>query len=442
MITLPFMKGKKVVVLGLGKTGRSVVDALTKSGCNVIAFDDKTVPYNGEELGNIDALVVSPGVPFFWPKIHPLVRAAKDKLIPVISDLDLFSAVNTKPIIGITGTNGKSTVTALTGHILKENGYNVEVGGNFGNPILSLNENADVFVLELSSYQLELSVNPKINVAVSLNITPDHLHRHGGMAGYITAKQKIFSRSNFDVIGVDDEHSKIISEFLEEVGHKVLRISGNRLDDGIIGWGGDKLYDFSNSEKGFICSTTEYLEGNHNKQNIAATYAALKSFGLTKEQFLKGLNSFKGLEHRQEIVCKEIAPALVINDSKATNADAVEQAFLRFSDKNIIWIAGGLPKEGGISSLQKYFGSIKKAFLIGQAENEFYDLLVKNDVESEKCTELKIAVQKALSEAANSPNAVVLFSPACASFDQFKSFEERGRIFKEYVREFLENGVN
>lgn len=442
MISLPFMKGKNVVVLGLGKTGMSVVDSLAKSGCNVVAFDDKTAPYNGEELGDVDALVVSPGVPFCWPKMHPLVRAAKDKLIPVISDFDLFSSVNTKPIIGITGTNGKSTVTALTGHILKENGYNVEVGGNFGNPILSLNENADIFVLELSSYQLELSANPKTSVAVLLNITPDHLHRHGGMAGYITAKQKIFSRCNFDVIGVDDEHSKIMSEFLKEIGHNVLQISGCSLEDGIIGWEENSLYDFSNSEKAFVCTTTECLEGNHNKQNIAATYAALKSFGLSKEQFLKGLSSFKGLEHRQEIVCKNISTVQIINDSKATNADAVEQAFLRFLNKEILWIAGGLPKEGGISSLQKYFGSIKKSFLIGQAENEFYDLLIKNNVDSEKCTELKNAVQKALSEADNLPNAVVLFSPACASFDQFKSFEERGRIFKEYVREFLENGVN
>lgn len=438
MIQLPFIKDKTFAVLGLGKTGRSVVDALENSGNKVIIFDDKNCEFDGSAvLPKIDALIVSPGVAFSWPEMHPLVRYARANLIPVFSDLDLFFSAVDKPVIGITGTNGKSTTTALIWHILKENGYNVDVGGNFGVPVLEMSNNADVYVIELSSYQLELSTNLNCYISVLLNITPDHLHRHGGMYGYVAAKEKIFLNSKINVISLDDDYCMKIYDFINKVD--TIKISGLNSKVADIGWVGDSLYDFKNKQ--FICSTTRYLEGTHNKQNIAAGYAALSKFGISINEFKKGLESFHGLEHRQEIVVNNAVNFLIINDSKATNADAVEQAFLRFKDLDILWIVGGRQKEGGILSLKKYFHLISKAFLIGESQEEFYELLQENKVKSQKCDILEVAVKEALLSAKEFNNPVILFSPACASFDQFKSFEERGELFKKYVEGFLKNGI-
>ena len=432
MIRLDFYKNKHVGVLGLGKTGKSAVDALKFSGAEVSVYDDK-LDNDIESVKKLDALVVSPGIHLQWPHKHPIVDIAQRCAIPVLSDLDLFLQHVNRKNICITGTNGKSTTTALIGHIFETVGE-TSVGGNIGCPILSLPENSEYYVFELSSYQLEASNILGLDTAILLNITPDHLTRHGGMTGYITAKQKIFMNFNeksHAIIGVDDSHCEKIYEFLKGIGHPdVVPISGNVVPQGGIGWENDKLIDDRFGQREVICEKIESFSGNHNYQNIAASYAACVENGVSKDVFLSRLHTFKGLAHRQELIA-EINGVKYINDSKATNADSVEQALKRFD--NVIWILGGRPKEDGIESLIKYFKKIRFAYLIGEAAEAWSKLLTANGVANEISGTLDKAVLASSKKAEELGADIVLLSPACASFDQFKDFEERGDKFRQFV---------
>lgn len=431
-------KNKSVAVLGYGVTGKSVVKALESANADIYILDDNKIdsPYFDREIDwrKIDALVVSPGIHTSW-NMHPIVAEARKFSIPVTNDIAMFQrCMDLSKIIGVTGTNGKSTTTAIIHHVLNQK-FPAELGGNYGVPALTLSENAKAFVLEISSYQLETIDMFPASVSILLNITPDHLTRHGGLAGYIATKQKIFAfpncRDSLAVIGVDDKYCRDVYEYLlREKAYSAIPISGQYVPEAGIGWDGDEMVDNCEGANVRICSSHPLLDGAHNRQNIAAAYAACcrSRFGILKSEFDEALRSFKGLEHRQEFV-RDLNGVKYINDSKATNADAVEQALKRFS--NVIWILGGRPKEGGIKSLEPYFDRIKYAFLIGEAAEEFHHFLNQNYVGNEIVGDLEKAVQRArnISEAGD----IVLLSPACASFDQFKDFEERGRQFKEMV---------
>ena len=460
MIPITEYAGKDVAVYGLGRTGLSAAKALKAGGARVHAWDDNEetrakAEAAGIALSDINkrdwqtfaALVLSPGIPYKYPQPHRLVRMAEMTGVPVIGDMELFArAVQALPerarpkIVGITGTNGKSTTTALIGHILKQAGRDVRVGGNIGTGVLdlaALHSNA-VYVLEMSSYQLDLVKSLRCDVAVFMNLSPDHLDRHGGMDGYQAAKMRIFqnqTEKDVAVIGFDDVYTQSIAIGLSAKGpQKVVQISSTyTLGKGISAVDG-RLYDNQSGKAEFVGKLDECpaLLGRHNYQNAAAAYAACRALGLDPGTIMAGLRSFPGLAHRMEAV-GEIDGIRFINDSKATNAQAAEQALRSF--KNIYWIAGGVPKAEGIAPLAPLFPNITKAYLIGQAEDVFAATL-HGKVASQVCGALDRAVEAAYrdAKAAGEPGAVVLLSPACASFDQFKDYEQRGDAFRRLVQ--------
>lgn len=426
---------KNFGVVGFGQTGRSIVRFLENSEANIFLFDDKIIdnPYyqNSENFNwkKLDFLVVSPGIHLWWD-IHPAVQQARKFMIPIINDLDLFQPQIHGKIMAVTGTNGKSTTTALIHHIFRKK-FKTEIGGNFGKPVLDLPKNSDFYALELSSYQLESCNLLGFDTAILLNVTPDHLTRHGGMAGYVATKQKIFANHKTNstaIVGIDDDYCRHVLDFIHYP--KVIKISGKEVPENGVGWHENNLIDNRENQFKIVGKNVPALDGNHNRQNIAATYAACVENGIEPEIFAEELATFSGLEHRQEFI-KSINGALYVNDSKATNADSVEQALNRF--ENIIWILGGRPKEDGIESLRPYFSKIKFAFLIGEAAEKWHEFLDENHVANEIVFDLKNAVKKSHKIAREKD--VVLLSPACASFDQFKSFEDRGEQFKKFVEE-------
>ncbi len=346
-------------------------------------------------------------------------------------------------VVGITGTNGKSTTTALIGHILKEAGRDVRVGGNIGTGVLDLaplHSNA-IYVLELSSYQLDLVKSLRCNVAVMLNLSPDHLDRHGGMDGYQAAKMRIFQNQtpqDVAVIGFDDLYTQSMAIGLSASGpQKVTQISSTyTLGKGVSAVEG-RLYDNMGGKAEFIGKLEDCpaLQGRHNFQNAAAAYAACRALGLDPSTIMAGLKTFPGLAHRMENV-GAIEGVRFVNDSKATNAQAAEQALRSF--KNIYWIAGGVPKAEGIAPLASCFPNVTKAYLIGQAEETFATTL-HGKVEAQKCGTLERAIDAAFRDARASGDAspVVLLSPACASFDQFKDYEHRGDVFRDFVKSMM-----
>lgn len=426
---------KNFGVVGFGQTGQSIVRFLENFGANIFLFDDKVIdnPYyqNAKNFDwkKLDFLVVSPGIHLWWD-VHLAVQQARKFMIPVINDLDLFQKQTHGKIVAVTGTNGKSTTTALIHYIFRKK-FQTEIGGNFGKPVLDLPKNSDFYTLELSSYQLESCNLLGFDTAILLNVTPDHLTRHGGMAGYVAAKQKIFANPNQNstaIVGIDDDYCRHILDFV--CYPKVVKISGKKVPENGIGWHGNKLIDNRENQFKIVGKNIPALDGDHNRQNIAAAYAACIENGIEPEIFAERLATFSGLEHRQEFV-KSINGAQYVNDSKATNADSVEQALKRF--ENIIWILGGRPKEDGIESLRPYFSKIKFAFLIGEAAKKWHEFLDKNHVANEVVFTLESAVKKSYKIVREKD--VVLLSPACASFDQFKSFEDRGEQFKKFVEE-------
>jgi UDP-N-acetylmuramoylalanine--D-glutamate ligase len=452
MIVVDSFRGRPVGVLGLAKSGRAAAQALAAGGAEVLAWDDNAkvrealaseVPLcdlTAADWREIPALVLSPGIPHSFPEPHPAVVGARKAGAEIIGDLELLARAQPDArYIGITGTNGKSTTTALIGHILATAGRRVEVGGNLGTPALSFAPlgRDGTYVIEASSFQLELVTSLAFDIAVLLNITPDHLDRHGDMAGYVAAKRHIFARQDGKaaaIIGVDDAICRDLCEELRRGPARVVPISvlqpvagGVYVDQG---W----LVDATGAAPTRVLdlALAERLPGTHNWQNACAAYAAARACGIDATT---AICSFPGLAHRQELV-GTINGIRYINDSKATNADATEKALLCYPA--IYWIAGGLPKAGGITPLAPYFGRLRHAFLIGRATEEFAETL-DGSVPFTRCGDLATAVTAASEKARRDgvPGAVVLLSPACASYDQFKNFEERGDRFRELARALI-----
>lgn len=453
MILTPRYAGERVVVVGLGKSGLSAATALRASGADVQVWDDtpaqlqegtargfKVFDNSETALDGIHTVVWSPGIPHTFPKAHPLATRARAANITLACDVDLLVEAQTDAtVIGITGTNGKSTTTALIAHIFGHAGRKAAAGGNIGIPALELEPLGldGTYVLELSSYQLELTPHLHCNTAVLLNITADHLDRHGGLEGYIAAKRRIFAGQRpprTAIIGIDDSHGEALCAALRDDGvHAVVPVSAKRTVSGGVYVQDGKLVDAAGSTPRVVTDlrTIERLPGTHNWQNAAAAAAAAAAHGLSHDDIVTGLQTFPGLKHRQELVSKA-GNVSFVNDSKATNADAAEKALLCYD--NIYWIAGGLAKEGGIASLAPLFPRIRHAFLIGEAANDFAGIL-KGKVPFALYKDLETAIEEAGETALNDnlPNATVLLSPACASFDMFKNFEERGDRFRREV---------
>jgi len=456
MIEAVMYKGQHVAVFGLGKSGMSTVRSLVNGKAHVYAYDDSqdmreqlsacqlqhvyvTDPTSWD-WKKMAALVLSPGIPLFYPTPHPVVKQAQAVHCPIISDNEvLYAACPAASYVGITGTNGKSTTTSLIYHLLHQAGHQTQIGGNIGIPVLSLNpmKAPGIFVLELSSYQLDLSNKMHCEVGVILNVTPDHLDRHNTMQEYITAKQRIFrhqTSGNKAIIGVDDAYGVAMVEALktQSGGGLVIPISSRKRQPGGVSVLEGVIYDDMVSPKTIPIGTVDHLKGEHNAQNIAAAYAAVKHFGIGDGQFIAGLRSFVGLDHRMQYM-GVLGNVTFYNDSKATNADATAKA-LTVSD-HVFWIAGGQAKAGGITSLESYFPHVKHAYLIGDAQEDFARTL-EGKVAYTKSGTLEKAVEQATRAAMASAyrDAVVLLSPACASFDQFQNFMVRGERFGALVQ--------
>lgn len=444
MIVCRSKSGKCLFVMGLGLSGLATVEALVAGGAIVIAWDDREdrradaarlgarieAPDQADWTG-IDALVLSPGIPHTHPAPHPAAAHAKAAGVAIIGDVELLLAECPQAkIVAITGTNGKSTTTALIGHIFKAAGKQAEVGGNLGTPVLSFAPlDADgTYILELSSYQLELTPSLAPDIAILLNISPDHLDRHGGLAGYIAAKQRIFAHQTAGataIVGIDDADSSAIADTLAQV----IRISGRDNEAADIRSAGTRLVESDRTLHDLAAART--LPGTHNHQNAAAAFAACRAAGIVENVIAEAINSFPGLAHRQELVA-ECGGVRYVNDSKATNADATERALGCYEP--IYWVAGGLAKEGGIAPLKPYFARIRHAFLIGEAAANFGETL-GDAVPHTSCGTLDKAVAAAhqMAKAEHLDGATLLLSPAAASWDQFDNFEQRGDRFRTQV---------
>ena len=461
MIAAKSYLGKKVAVMGLARSGQSAAEALKAGGAEVIAWDDDAKKcretallginisdLTKEDFTNIDALILSPGIPHSYPKPHVVAKKAKRANTPIIGDIEIFVKNFVEPrIIGITGTNGKSTTTALVGHIMRCAGLPVEIGGNIGLPVLGFENTLDAGyqVLELSSYQLELTPSLRCEIAVILNISPDHLDRHGGMDGYKAAKLKIMEslpENAIAIIGVDDPESIGIAKWLTENEHKNLRvtpISGLIVPENGVGVLDGNIVNNINCENEVVISLQDntILPGAHNWQNIAAGTAVALTLGISNNVIKNAISSFPGLPHRQELV-GTFNSLTFINDSKATNADATARALSCY--ESIYWILGGQSKEGGICLLSKFFPKIRHAFLIGECSEEFADVL-KGVVKYTNCGTIQKAIETIKNDIPSIYNdkVVILLSPAAASFDQFESYEARGDAFRLLIEEKILN---
>jgi UDP-N-acetylmuramoylalanine--D-glutamate ligase len=453
MIPLGMLPDRPYAVLGLGRSGRAAARALLASRRTVLCWDDSQtvrdaaaseglpiVDLNTCELDDMAALVLSPGIPHTFPEPHPIVARVRAAGIDVIGDIELlFRAQPQATYVGITGTNGKSTTTALVSHILAAAGAEIRFGGNLGPPVLDFEPagSKSIYVLELSSYQLELTPNVALNVAMLLNISPDHLGRHGGMDGYIAAKRRIFAGAPSGataVVGVDDPHCRNVRASLgQQRRHRILVVSGQRRVCGGVYAQGGLLWDSIDGAPKPVLRLSEAraLPGEHNGQNAAAAYAAVRSLGVDGDLAAKAILDFPGLAHRQERIA-EVAGITYVNDSKATNGDAAARALSSYD--NIYWIAGGRPKEDGLAAVDPWLGRIRHAFLIGEAEETFARVL-EGKIALSRCGTLDRAFAAARSMAAADQldRPVVLLSPACASFDQFPNFEARGEAFRTMV---------
>ena len=453
MIPAQAFANKKVALFGLGGSGRATAHALKEGGADVLAWDDNpesvvkaaetgiaTGDLRGADWSGFASFVLSPGVPLTHPKPHWTVELARGAGVEIIGDIELFARERTArapdaPFIAITGTNGKSTTTALTAHILSDAGRDTQMGGNIGRAVMTLDppQAGRHYVVECSSYQIELapSVNP--TAGMLLNLTPDHLDRHGTMQHYASIKERLVAGSDTAIVGVDDVFCTQIADRLERAGKDVIRISKRLpLTDGLFA-DGTNLMQADHGRFSRIATLEDIgsLRGQHNAQNALAAIAACMKVGLSPREIQSGLDSFPGLAHRMEQVARK-DHVLFVNDSKATNADAAAPALSSFA--RIYWIAGGLPKEGGIEPLRSFFPRIAKAYLIGEAAPGFSATLGET-VPYEISGTLDSAVEHAAADAARdeSGEVVVLLSPACASFDQFKNFEVRGDAFRAAV---------
>lgn len=454
MIAVSGFKGSRVAVFGLGGSGLATARALAAGGAVPVCFDDgeagreaarkaglTVADLRQEDWSQFAALVLAPGVPLTHPQPHWSVELAREHGVEVIGDVELFLRERRRtapdaPLVAITGTNGKSTTTALISHILTSAGRDAQMGGNIGVPILELAAPAPsrIHVIECSSYQIDLAPSLDPSVGILLNITPDHLDRHGTLEHYASVKERLIAGSRLAVVGVDDALSAAIADRAERSGTPVRRISARHPVAGGIHAEGSVLWlDEGGAQSVFVdLAPILSLRGAHNAQNACAAIAACRALGLSSDEIRAGFASFPGLAHRMEMVARA-GRVLFVNDSKATNADAAERALASYS--RIYWIAGGRAKAGGIESLRPWFGRIAKAYLIGEAADDFAATLTGH-VETQMSGTLDAAVAAAARDASRDGAAepVVLLSPACASFDQFPNFEARGRAFAEAVR--------
>ena len=457
MIPITVFAGRKVAVFGLGKSGLLSAGALIKGGADVVVYDDNekmrtdaaSAGLTVQNLHEIDwsdiaALVLAPGVPLTHPTPHWTVQLAHKAEVEIIGDIELFCRERAKsgahcPLIAITGTNGKSTTTALTAHLVEAAGRDAQMGGNIGVPVLALAPFAEnrVYVLEVSSYQIDLAPSLRATVGVLLNVSEHHLDRHGTMENYAALKTLLpasIEHGGTAVIDVDDRWTRSGADRIERAGRKVVRVSVEApLRDGYYAEGTHIL----RATAGKAHAVAELagigsLRGKHNAQNAACAIAACVAIGIDLPSIQKGLVTFPGLAHRMQQVGRK-GPILYVNDSKATNADSAAKALGSFHD--IYWIAGGKPKTGGITSLAEFFPRIRKAYLIGEAAAEFARTL-DGKVDYEIVEVMSGAVDAATrdAEAAGLKEPVVLLSPACASFDQYPNFEVRGTAFTDLVR--------
>jgi UDP-N-acetylmuramoylalanine--D-glutamate ligase len=443
VIPIPHEPGRPIAVLGLGKSGLTAARALAASGAEVWAWDDDPAKRTALAMTNLydcdwsrpSALVLSPGIPHRFPKPHPVAAKAVAAGCPLIGEVELlFRAQPRARYVGITGTNGKSTTTALIGHVLARAGRRVEIGANLGTPAVALAALGEdgIYVLEMSSYQLELVPSARFDIAVLLNITPDHLDRHGGMAGYAAAKARIFQHQrpqDWAIIGIDDEPSRRIRRELAPQHVAAIAIGRDAPSSITVR---DAILRDETGRAVMDLSTAPALPGPHNWQNAAAAFAAARALGLSGNEITAGLTSYPGLAHRQELIAEQKGVRFV-NDSKATNADATAKALACYDA--IYWILGGRPKETGLDGLEPFYARIARAYLIGEAAADFERRLKSHGVATRACGTLDRAVVAAADDAVaeHRPGAVVLLSPAAASFDQFANFEERGQRFRRLV---------
>lgn len=426
--------GKKpVAVYGLGLSGLSSVEALAAAKARVLAWDESDekrtaaaqagatlVNFAQEGFGGAEILVLSPGVPYTHNP-HPVVQRAQREGIAIIGDVEiLHRAQHGRETIGVTGTNGKSTTTALIAHILRACGKDVMVGGNIGKPVLgqALPSTGGLIVLEISSYQIDLCPEFRPDIGVLLNIAPDHLDRHGTIEQYAAVKARMLEGANTAICSIDDKYTKEIA-----AAHRAIEVTLK--DDALMA----RLPDVAT------------LKGSHNKQNMMAAFYACRACGCAEADILEAMKTYPGLPHRQFPV-RSINGVVYINDSKATNVSSAATALETY--RHIYWIVGGQAKEGGLSGLEPYMDRIHKAFLIGAAAEEFSQWMEANKVPHSVCGTLDIAVLEAHAAVQKNRGApggagVVLLSPACASWDQFKNFEHRGQVFEELVNNLPED---
>jgi UDP-N-acetylmuramoylalanine--D-glutamate ligase len=456
VIAITTLAGKKVAVFGLGASGLASASALLAGGADVIAFDDDAASVAKASAGGIPtsdlhnadwsklaALVLAPGVPLTHPSPHWVVQLAGKAAVQVIGDIELFCRERRHhapqaPFVAVTGTNGKSTTSALIAHLAASASMDAQLGGNIGTAILSLEppRPSRVHVIECSSYQIDLAPSLDPSVGILINLTEDHLDRHGTMANYAAVKERLVAgvpHEGSAVIGVDDDWCRQIAGRLEQAGKQVKRISVRcKLSDGLY-LDNNRIMRANSAEASPIAELGGIgsLRGLHNAQNAACATAAALALGIDPPAIQAGLRSFPGLPHRMEEVGRRRAVHFV-NDSKATNADSAAQALACFAD--IFWIAGGRPKTGGIESLRSFFPRIRKAYLIGEAADQFAATLadtVPHEITGTLDKALAAAARDAAASSAAEP--VVLLSPACASFDQYRNFEIRGDAFRALV---------
>jgi UDP-N-acetylmuramoylalanine--D-glutamate ligase len=448
--------GKTVAVFGLGGSGLASCHALKEGGAEVIAGDDNadniaraaqagfiTADLRSVSWNNFAALILTPGAPLTHPAPHWSVLLAREAGVEVIGDIELFCRERRRhspdaPFVAITGTNGKSTTTALIAHLMKVAGYDSQMGGNIGTAILSLQppRKGRVHVIEMSSYQIDLTPSLDPTVGILINVSEDHIDRHGTLDNYAAVKERLVAgvqKQGTAIVGVDDIWCRNIADRLDRSGKRVVRISvRNPLADGVY-VEHETIVQAAGGARSEIARIGGIgsLRGLHNAQNAACASATALALGVSRDVLQSGLRSFPGLAHRMEQVGK-LGNVLFVNDSKGTNADAAAHALSSFAD--IFWIAGGKPKAGGITGLADYFPRIRKAYLIGEAAQEFAGTL-GDRVPHEISRTLDVAVASAVrdAEASGLHDPVVLLSPACASFDQYRNFEIRGAKFRDLV---------
>lgn len=455
MIPVPGFEGRRIAVFGLGRSGLTAARALKAGGALPVLWDDSVSSrmqaeaegFAVEDLTTADwsgfaALVLSPGAPLTHPKPHWTVEKAKAAGVEVIGDIELFArALAALPegerprVVAITGTNGKSTTTALIGWVLKQAGLTVHVGGNIGIGVLALPAPTKdaVYVIEVSSYQLDLTTRFAPDVAILTNISPDHLDRHGGMEGYVAAKKRIFAHAAAAIVGVDDSWGEAVASEIIGNGRYLITVTSNTAEQPAASIGEQTIVYGPGQVRlayGAIDLTeARSLPGQHNAQNAACAYAAARALGVSPTDTVEGLLTFPGLAHRMETV-GQLGKVRFVNDSKATNADAARQALASY-DRSF-WIAGGRAKAGGIDDLEDLFPRVVEAFLIGEAAGPFAARL--GETPHRISGDMATAVQQAYdAAAATGRDEVVLLSPAAASFDQYPDFEARGEAFRAAV---------